>query len=112
MPVFRFPDELRAEATAYASSIGLSVNALVCVALRDYLDARKGLQPGRQGVGVEAPQTHLSGAKAFAAVDAIAGPKRTKAGPGIDPLQVPKVGVNDPCPCGSGQKYKRCHGKP
>jgi preprotein translocase subunit SecA len=20
------------------------------------------------------------------------------------------VGRNDPCPCGSGQKYKRCHG--
>lgn len=23
-------------------------------------------------------------------------------------LTVPKVGRNDPCPCGSGQKYKRC----
>ena len=22
-----------------------------------------------------------------------------------------KVGRNDPCPCGSGQKYKKCHGK-
>jgi preprotein translocase subunit SecA len=22
-----------------------------------------------------------------------------------------KVGRNDPCPCGSGRKYKRCHGK-
>jgi preprotein translocase subunit SecA len=22
-----------------------------------------------------------------------------------------KVGRNDPCPCGSGKKYKRCHGK-
>ncbi|CAN5880583.1 preprotein translocase subunit SecA [soil metagenome] len=27
-------------------------------------------------------------------------PKRTK-----------KVGVNDPCPCGSGKKYKHCHGR-
>jgi preprotein translocase subunit SecA len=25
--------------------------------------------------------------------------------------QVPKVGRNDPCPCGSGKKYKHCHGK-
>jgi len=25
--------------------------------------------------------------------------------------QVPRVGRNDPCPCGSGQKYKNCHGK-
>ena len=22
-----------------------------------------------------------------------------------------KVGRNDPCPCGSGKKYKHCHGK-
>jgi len=21
-----------------------------------------------------------------------------------------KVGRNDPCPCGSGKKYKKCHG--
>ena len=25
--------------------------------------------------------------------------------------QVPKVGRNDPCPCGSGKKYKHCHGR-
>ncbi|OZI20108.1 preprotein translocase subunit SecA [Bordetella genomosp. 9] len=24
---------------------------------------------------------------------------------------LPKVGRNDPCPCGSGKKYKQCHGK-
>ncbi|MDR3247324.1 MAG: YchJ family protein [Treponema sp.] len=23
----------------------------------------------------------------------------------------PKVGRNDPCPCGSGKKYKHCHGR-
>ena len=23
---------------------------------------------------------------------------------------LPKVGRNDPCPCGSGKKYKKCHG--
>jgi preprotein translocase subunit SecA len=22
-----------------------------------------------------------------------------------------KVGRNEPCPCGSGKKYKQCHGK-
>jgi len=26
--------------------------------------------------------------------------------------KVPKVGANAPCPCGSGKKYKKCHGKP
>ncbi len=24
--------------------------------------------------------------------------------------EIPKVGRNDPCPCGSGKKFKRCHG--
>jgi preprotein translocase subunit SecA len=23
-----------------------------------------------------------------------------------------KIGRNDPCPCGSGKKYKNCHGRP
>jgi len=28
------------------------------------------------------------------------------------PVQAgPKIGRNDPCPCGSGKKYKQCHGK-
>ena len=26
------------------------------------------------------------------------------------PSDVPKVGRNEPCPCGSGKKYKKCHG--
>ena len=25
--------------------------------------------------------------------------------------EIPRVGRNDPCPCGSGRKYKQCHGK-
>ncbi len=28
-----------------------------------------------------------------------------------DAAEVPKVGRNDPCPCGSGKKFKLCHGK-
>ena len=29
-----------------------------------------------------------------------------------EPVKVaPKIGRNDPCPCGSGKKYKHCHGK-
>ncbi len=29
----------------------------------------------------------------------------------VGPGGVPKVGRNEPCPCGSGKKYKQCHGK-
>jgi hypothetical protein len=28
-----------------------------------------------------------------------------------DPARFGKAGRNDPCPCGSGQKYKHCHGR-
>lgn len=37
------------------------------------------------------------------------GPDQKRA----QPVRVEKkVGRNDPCPCGSGKKYKNCHGKP
>ncbi|MGH7163886.1 MAG: SEC-C metal-binding domain-containing protein, partial [Planctomycetota bacterium] len=31
----------------------------------------------------------------------------------LEPIRrdAPKVGRNDPCPCGSGLKYKKCHGR-
>ncbi len=38
--------------------------------------------------------------------EALAEEDEASAGPGT-----PKVGRNDPCPCGSGKKYKHCHGK-
>jgi hypothetical protein len=31
--------------------------------------------------------------------------------PAVDPLSLRKVGRNDACPCGSGKKYKHCHGR-
>ena len=41
------------------------------------------------------------------ALAAVAAPKAAQ------PVErhAPKVGRNDPCPCGSGKKYKHCHGK-
>ncbi|MBO5220083.1 MAG: SEC-C domain-containing protein, partial [Clostridia bacterium] len=30
---------------------------------------------------------------------------------GSAPARTPKVGRNDPCPCGSGKKYKKCCGR-
>ncbi len=40
---------------------------------------------------------------------ATANPDRDSAQPVAN--LAPKVGRNDPCPCGSGKKYKHCHGK-
>ena len=56
---------------------------------------------------------------AFAGAAAVAagGPARRPARTGGDDAAVrtvrratPKVGRNSPCPCGSGKKYKKCHG--
>lgn len=38
-----------------------------------------------------------------------AAPEQKKAQPAV--RHADKVGRNDPCPCGSGKKYKHCHGK-
>jgi preprotein translocase subunit SecA len=35
----------------------------------------------------------------------------TSRAPGPVASGLPRVGRNDPCPCGSGKKYKQCHGK-
>ena len=34
-----------------------------------------------------------------------------EADPATVQPELPRVGRNDPCPCGSGRKYKHCHGK-
>jgi len=44
---------------------------------------------------------------ALGAVAAAMASSRAAAVPG----GVPKVGRNEPCPCGSGKKYKQCHGR-
>src|SRR5690349_7319661 len=49
------------------------------------------------------------GAKARARAGA-----RTKGGAAVAPLadgaEIPVVGPREPCPCGSGKRYKSCHG--
>jgi preprotein translocase subunit SecA len=43
--------------------------------------------------------------------DALGNAKDAQAGAQPQVNAGPKVGRNDPCPCGSGKKYKHCHGK-
>ena len=106
----RLTDELQADASRYAERLGISLNALCAVALRDYLDARVPLAPLHQGAAVPTV-TRLSGTKAASALDALSlPPGRSQLATSVTPRV--KVGANDPCPCGSGEKFKRCHGKP
>jgi len=59
---------------------------------------------------------HEEAASVTGAAPAAAGAQAPPPGPVADP-QTPfvrderKVGRNEPCPCGSGKKYKHCHGR-
>jgi len=65
--------------------------------------------------GVRAAPRSLSFNDPSQAPSAFARAERPEAKGGGDDVQTvrregPKVGRNDPCPCGSGKKYKKCHG--
>ena len=51
---------------------------------------------------------------ALQSIRSVDGGQSTLENPDVDRTvkrEEPKVGRNDPCPCGSGKKYKQCHGK-
>jgi len=68
-----------------------------------------GLPPGRllarPPMGLPPPPSAFKDARAGAPIGS------TPAPTGPIRRDVPKVGRNDPCPCGSGKKYKKCHGE-
>ncbi|GIX15760.1 MAG: hypothetical protein KatS3mg118_3719 [Paracoccaceae bacterium] len=57
--------------------------------------------------GAPASPAATPGTAARAQPQRPAGPARDPA----DPSTWGKVGRNEPCPCGSGRKYKACHGR-
>ena len=82
----RLPSQLAEQATVVADQQGLTMNAFVVQAVRNWVS----YQGKRMGPALPS--------------SLVLAPSRTAT--------VLKVGSNQPCPCGSGQKYKRCHGKP
>ena len=73
-------------------------------------------EPELAAVGVRTVPRNLSYNDPSAAQSAFAQKAQPReAAGGTDEVQTvkregPKVGRNDPCPCGSGKKYKKCHG--
>lgn len=107
----RLPEAFKAEAAAYADTLGVSLNALCVVALRDYLDARKGLEAAPAPVSVPEPSPAPSPAPSPS--PALVRPVRAAAAARVvEPRTGQKVGRNEPCPCGSGRKFKNCCGGP
>ncbi len=68
----------------------------------------------RADLGAAAPLPTGTAASVGVAARAATAPMTARSeAPGAPPaLAGEKVGRNDPCPCGSGKKYKKCHGRP
>lgn len=105
----RLPPALRAEAESYAHSVGCSLNGLVGIALRDYLDARRAVASPAASVQASpvpppVPAGEVSSSQAGPPRSAASKPSPAGASTGR------KGRPNDPCWCGSGKKFKKCHG--
>ncbi|MCW3125363.1 MAG: secA, partial [Bacteroidetes bacterium] len=62
----------------------------------------KGLKESRNDVGGSPSQGQVQQGQ----------PQQAEPVKKLEPIRVgDKIGRNDPCPCGSGKKYKNCHGK-
>ena len=83
----------------------------------DAMEAKRREQQARQAM--EAKHAALMGGFAAGPATAVPrGPSATAPTGGVEAAAVStfkrterKVGRNEPCPCGSGKKYKQCHGK-
>lgn len=92
----RLPEGLRARADARARELGLSLNALVAVALDQYLTAVHDM-------------SHAIAGDMSRAVAPVTG-RRAKGGGRAARVSSGDMPRNAPCYCGSGKKFKRCHG--
>ena len=94
----RLPDDLQTEAQELAQYMGVSLNGLTIMALRSFLASQS---KNRSPVMASPVPVVLPAAGMV-----------PQPLPSPVPSSVRKVGANERCPCGNGQKYKRCHGKP
>lgn len=83
----RMPVDLMERAQEQAAVMGVSLNAFVLMALSDFV--------------------RRNDRQARAPTEAAA--KAIMESPPLEPERLPRVGRNEPCPCGSGRKAKHCH---
>lgn len=84
----RLPADLYASAARIAAEQGISLNAFLTLGIRNWVTYQSRNDKAKPPVPP---------------------PART---PLPQQVALAKVGRNDPCPCGSGRKFKVCHGKP
>jgi preprotein translocase subunit SecA len=89
----RMPVELREDAAHVAAAMGVSLNTFIVHAVQNWT-------------------TYQGGRMAQRRMPVFPAAMEQSVAPAAASRVVPKVGANQPCPCGSGEKYKRCHGRP
>jgi preprotein translocase subunit SecA len=99
----------------FAQMLDLIKNDVVKVVMTVRIESREAIEAAEENMA----QSHVENVHyQHADFDANAAPEELlaptavadeSAQPQVNGL--PKVGRNDPCPCGSGKKYKQCHGK-
>ena len=120
----RLPDALAEQATAYADSLGIALNSLCAVALRDYLLQRPMPVLARPAVPVAHPvaspvsdqptkadaSTRSAETRASAPAGGSIASQATAGGFRAPPAVpfMPQVHPRTPCPCGSGKLYGKC----
>src|SRR5450830_1315023 len=100
----------------FAQMLDLIKNEVVKIVMTVRIESREAIEAAEENMA----QSHVENVHfQHADFDANAAPEELLAPtalPDNDHSQpqingLPKVGRNDPCPCGSGKKYKQCHGK-
>jgi len=100
----------------FAQMLDLIRNDVVRVIMTVRIQSQEEIAAAEQQLS----QSHLENVSyQHADFDPSASPEELLAPPALDEPRgagtitnaMPKVGRNDPCPCGSGKKFKQCHGK-
>ena len=100
-------DEINQDTTAFLIKAGLPV-ATEQAAMPQQQALPKQPDPRVQTSRAPLPAQASSSSSAQSS----SGETAVQAPPKAEPVRVEKkIGRNDPCPCGSGKKYKACHGK-
>lgn len=97
--------EYKNEAYGMFSELMSNIQKQVVYSIYKMADVKK-LAPEPQ----QLQKQHLHGAQKNMGKTNGAGPVPAAAVQSAE-ISLPKVGRNDPCPCGSGKKYKKCHGQ-
>jgi len=97
----------------FAQMLDLIKNEVIKVVMTVRIQSREEIEAAEESLAAGGPaNVHFQHADfdPEAAPEELLAPTATSEAT-VDDSAYAKVGRNDPCPCGSGKKYKQCHGK-